>query len=106
MLARKGRTLITANRWGLVQAAAGVDGSNVGSTELALLPDDPDRSAARLPRGPTEQARRHRGSPDHRHHGPRLAQRTDRRTRRSVRRDCLCCTATREPWTVTATSCW
>lgn len=48
VLARKGRTLITANRWGLVQAAAGVDGSNVGSTELALLPDDPDRSAARL----------------------------------------------------------
>lgn len=48
VLARKGRTLITANRWGLVQAAAGVDGSNVGSTELALLPDDPDLSAARL----------------------------------------------------------
>lgn len=48
VLARKGRTLITANRWGLVQAAAGVDGSNVGSTELALLPDDPDGSAARL----------------------------------------------------------
>lgn len=51
VLARKGRTLITANRWGLVQAAAGVDGSNVGSTELALLPDDPDRSAARLREG-------------------------------------------------------
>ena len=29
VLARKGRTLITANRHGLVQAAAGVDGSNV-----------------------------------------------------------------------------
>lgn len=48
VLARKGRTLITANRHGLVQAAAGVDGSNVGTAELALLPDDPDASAARL----------------------------------------------------------
>ena len=37
VLARKGRTLITENRNGIVQAAAGVDGSNVGSTELALL---------------------------------------------------------------------
>ena len=48
ILARKGRTLITANRHGLVQAAAGVDGSNVGTTELALLPEDPDASAGRL----------------------------------------------------------
>jgi coenzyme F420-0:L-glutamate ligase/coenzyme F420-1:gamma-L-glutamate ligase len=48
VLARKGRTLITANRHGLVQAAAGVDGSNVSTTELALLPEDPDASAARL----------------------------------------------------------
>lgn len=48
VLARKGRTLITANRHGLVQAAAGVDGSNVATTELALLPEDPDASAARL----------------------------------------------------------
>ena len=48
VLARKGRTLITENRHGLVQAAAGVDGSNVGTTELALLPDDPDASAAAL----------------------------------------------------------
>ena len=48
VLARKGRTLITENRHGLVQAAAGVDGSNVGSTELALLPQDPDSSAAML----------------------------------------------------------
>ncbi|GAY18990.1 coenzyme F420-0:L-glutamate ligase [Mycobacterium sp. shizuoka-1] len=48
VLARKGRTLITENRNGIVQAAAGVDGSNVGSTELALLPVDPDRSAAAL----------------------------------------------------------
>lgn len=48
VLARKGRTLITENAIGLIQAAAGVDGSNVGSTELALLPIDPDGSAARL----------------------------------------------------------
>jgi coenzyme F420-0:L-glutamate ligase/coenzyme F420-1:gamma-L-glutamate ligase len=48
VLARKGRTLITENRNGIVQAAAGVDGSNVGATELALLPADPDGSAAAL----------------------------------------------------------
>lgn len=48
VLARKGRTLITENALGLVQAAAGVDGSNVGSAELALLPVDPDGSAATL----------------------------------------------------------
>jgi coenzyme F420-0:L-glutamate ligase / coenzyme F420-1:gamma-L-glutamate ligase len=48
VLARKGKTLITENALGLVQAAAGVDGSNVGSTELALLPVDPDGSAAML----------------------------------------------------------
>jgi coenzyme F420-0:L-glutamate ligase/coenzyme F420-1:gamma-L-glutamate ligase len=48
VLARKGRTLITENRIGLVQAAAGVDGSNVGRAELALLPVDPDGSAAAL----------------------------------------------------------
>lgn len=48
VLARKGRTLITENRLGLVQAAAGVDGSNVEAAELALLPVDPDASAAAL----------------------------------------------------------
>ncbi|MFW0792586.1 coenzyme F420-0:L-glutamate ligase [Gordonia sp. CPCC 205515] len=48
VLARKNRTLITENRNGLVQAAAGVDGSNVASDELALLPVDPDGSATRL----------------------------------------------------------
>lgn len=46
VLARKGRTLITENAFGLIQAAAGVDGSNVDGAELALLPVDPDRSAA------------------------------------------------------------
>ena len=55
VLARKGRTLITENRIGLVQAAAGVDGSNVGRTELALLPVDPDGSAAALRAGLRER---------------------------------------------------
>ena len=48
IVARKGRTLIVANKIGLVQAAAGVDASNVAADELALLPTDPDSSAARL----------------------------------------------------------
>jgi coenzyme F420-0:L-glutamate ligase / coenzyme F420-1:gamma-L-glutamate ligase len=48
VLARKGRTLITENAIGLIQAAAGVDGSNVETAELALLPVDPDGSAAAL----------------------------------------------------------
>jgi coenzyme F420-0:L-glutamate ligase / coenzyme F420-1:gamma-L-glutamate ligase len=51
VLARKGRTLITENALGLVQAAAGVDGSNVSAGELALLPRDPDASAAGLRSG-------------------------------------------------------
>jgi len=48
VLARKGRTLITENAIGLIQAAAGVDGSNIDAGELALLPVDPDGSAAAL----------------------------------------------------------
>jgi coenzyme F420-0:L-glutamate ligase / coenzyme F420-1:gamma-L-glutamate ligase len=48
VLARRGRTLIVAGKLGIVQAAAGVDGSNVRRDELALLPADPDASAARL----------------------------------------------------------
>jgi coenzyme F420-0:L-glutamate ligase/coenzyme F420-1:gamma-L-glutamate ligase len=55
VLARKGRTLITENRLGLIQAAAGVDGSNVGRDELALLPVDPDASAATLRAGLRER---------------------------------------------------
>jgi len=51
VLARKGRTLIVASKLGIVQAAAGVDGSNVRTDELALLPVDPDASAARLRTG-------------------------------------------------------
>ncbi|MFD1813450.1 coenzyme F420-0:L-glutamate ligase [Rhodococcus gannanensis] len=48
VLARKGRTLITENRLGIVQAASGIDGSNVHPGELALLPEDPDASARAL----------------------------------------------------------
>jgi coenzyme F420-0:L-glutamate ligase/coenzyme F420-1:gamma-L-glutamate ligase len=51
ILARKGRTLITENNLGVVQAASGVDGSNVDAGELALLPVDPDASAAALRAG-------------------------------------------------------
>nr|WP_084611528.1 coenzyme F420-0:L-glutamate ligase [Tomitella biformata] len=48
VVARKNRTLITENKLGIVQAASGVDGSNVLGNELALLPVDPDASARRL----------------------------------------------------------
>ncbi|MFF2107973.1 coenzyme F420-0:L-glutamate ligase [Rhodococcus koreensis] len=48
VVARRGRTLITENRLGIVQAASGIDGSNVEGTELALLPEDPDGSARGL----------------------------------------------------------
>ncbi|HEY3895537.1 MAG TPA: coenzyme F420-0:L-glutamate ligase [Pseudonocardiaceae bacterium] len=51
VVARRGRTLITENSLGLVQAAAGVDASNVEPHELALLPADPDGTAARLRAG-------------------------------------------------------
>lgn len=48
VLASKGRTLITENRIGIVQAASGVDGSNVEQGELILLPAEPDVSAKGL----------------------------------------------------------
>jgi coenzyme F420-0:L-glutamate ligase/coenzyme F420-1:gamma-L-glutamate ligase len=51
VLARRGRTVITENALGLVQAASGVDASNVEPDEVALLPLDPDASAARLRAG-------------------------------------------------------
>ncbi|MEV4319273.1 coenzyme F420-0:L-glutamate ligase [Actinocrispum sp. NPDC049592] len=51
ILARKNRTLITENKIGLVQAAAGIDASNVAGDELALLPENPDASAAALKAG-------------------------------------------------------
>jgi dehydro coenzyme F420 reductase / coenzyme F420-0:L-glutamate ligase / coenzyme F420-1:gamma-L-glutamate ligase len=48
VLAVRGATRIVRTRHGLVLAAAGVDASNVAPDELALLPLDPDRSAALL----------------------------------------------------------
>ncbi|PRW62674.1 coenzyme F420-0:L-glutamate ligase [Actinopolyspora mortivallis] len=48
VLARRGRTLITQNKLGIVQAASGVDASNVATDEIALLPRDPDASAEEL----------------------------------------------------------
>lgn len=55
VLARIGRTLITRNRNGIVQAAAGVDASNVNVDEIALLPYDPDASALALRNGLRER---------------------------------------------------
>lgn len=55
VLARFGRTLITQNRIGVVQAASGVDGSNVAGDEIALLPTDPDASALALRNGLRER---------------------------------------------------
>lgn len=48
LVAQIGQTKIVENRLGLVAAAAGIDGSNVHADELALLPVDPDGSAAAL----------------------------------------------------------
>ena len=48
VVARRGTTTIAETRHGLVLAAAGVDASNVRADEIALLPVDPDASAARL----------------------------------------------------------
>jgi coenzyme F420-0:L-glutamate ligase / coenzyme F420-1:gamma-L-glutamate ligase len=48
VVARRGPTRIVQTRHGFVLAAAGVDASNVRRDEIALLPLDPDASAARL----------------------------------------------------------
>src|SRR3954447_15493333 len=48
VVARIGRTVITQNPLGIVQAASGIDASNVAGDEVALLPADPDASAAAL----------------------------------------------------------
>ena len=48
VVARRGPTVIAQTRHGLVLAAAGVDASNVRPDEVALLPLDPDASAAAL----------------------------------------------------------
>lgn len=48
VVAERGATKIVATHHGWVMAAAGVDGSNVASGELALLPVDSDASARHL----------------------------------------------------------
>ncbi|EHR59659.1 coenzyme F420-0:L-glutamate ligase [Saccharomonospora cyanea] len=55
VLARIGRTVITENTLGVVQAASGVDASNVDPGEVALLPSDPDASALALRNGLRER---------------------------------------------------
>jgi coenzyme F420-0:L-glutamate ligase / coenzyme F420-1:gamma-L-glutamate ligase len=51
VVARRGATRIVETRHGFVLAAAGVDASNVPPGKVALLPTDPDASAARLRAG-------------------------------------------------------
>lgn len=48
VVARFANFMITENSLGIVQAASGVDASNVAAGEVALLPVDPDGSAAQL----------------------------------------------------------
>ncbi|WP_066910775.1 coenzyme F420-0:L-glutamate ligase [Millisia brevis] len=48
VVARRGNTMITRSRLGVVAAASGIDASNVGAGQLALLPVDPDGSAQTL----------------------------------------------------------
>lgn len=48
IVARRGHTTITRSRLGVVAAASGIDASNVDAGRLALLPLDPDGSAAAL----------------------------------------------------------
>jgi coenzyme F420-0:L-glutamate ligase/coenzyme F420-1:gamma-L-glutamate ligase len=55
VIASIGRTEITENKIGVVQAASGVDASNVAGNEVAVLPTDPDGSAVALRRGLRER---------------------------------------------------
>ena len=48
VVARRGDLVIAETAHGFVCANAGVDASNVDAGSLALLPEDPDASAARL----------------------------------------------------------
>ena len=55
VVARIARTVITQNHLGIVQAASGIDASNVEGDEVALLPADPDASALALRNGLRER---------------------------------------------------
>lgn len=48
VVARRGDLRIVQTRHGLVMASAGVDASNIARNEIALLPSNPDASAAAL----------------------------------------------------------
>ena len=89
----QGPHLITENRLGIVQAASGIDGSNVRTRRA--------RPAARSIPMPVPAhcgrlggaARSDGGGGGHRHHGPGVADRTDRRRHRR-RRAAPWCTTT------------
>jgi coenzyme F420-0:L-glutamate ligase/coenzyme F420-1:gamma-L-glutamate ligase len=51
VVATRGETRIVETRHGFVLAAAGVDASNVPAGSVALLPENPDRSAGRIRAG-------------------------------------------------------
>lgn len=51
VVARRGDTVISQTRHGLVLAAAGVDASNTAPGTVVLLPEDPDESARQLRKG-------------------------------------------------------
>ncbi len=55
VVAARGRTRIVQTRAGLVMANAGVDTSNIDKDTIALLPVDPDASAARIRAGLAER---------------------------------------------------
>ena len=82
----------------------GVDASNVPADDIALLPADPDASAARLRAG-LRRARSGRRRPHHRHPGPGLAQSASP-TSRSARPGSGCWPTIAAASTRTATSCW
>ena len=51
VLRRRGDLIISETKHGFVCANAGIDRSNVNAGQVALLPDDPDRSARRIRSG-------------------------------------------------------
>ncbi|GAA5043999.1 coenzyme F420-0:L-glutamate ligase/coenzyme F420-1:gamma-L-glutamate ligase [Thermocatellispora tengchongensis] len=55
VVARRGDTVISQNRHGLVMAAAGVDASNTEPGTVLLLPEDSDASARRIRAGLRER---------------------------------------------------
>ena len=80
-----GRTLIVADKLGIVQAAAGVDGSNVAARRARPAPGRPRRQRRPAARRAARAARRRRRRRRHRHDGPLLADRADRRRDRRRR---------------------